>query len=354
VLLGSGCDLLLSLDRDDPPVDPPGDAGGEPNVAFVSSQFVIPGELGGAAGADAKCQEFAGAAGLEGTYVAWVSTAIASARGRLAAANPRGWVRLDGLPFADTVDDLANRQTLYPLRITETNVDIATTSDDTQLEVVTGTGPDGLQVPGSTCADFTSEAGVVVVGKADAGSLEWTFTGTVSCSTPLRLYCFGVDRHVAVAPQPESTRIAFVTHGDVSASGGVNGLDRACEDEAASAGLPGTFRAAVAHPPDSIASMFPTGDPWVRFDGVTAISADFSATPAPVVFDAGGGRQDSAVALYGASSWTAATSAAETCDNWTSRFGNVVAGSPTRSSPRAYTGDPQTCSLAYRVYCLQQ
>jgi len=91
------------------------DGGASPEAAFdqaiedLAVNFVFatstsyPADFGGLAGADAICNQHAGDAGLPGTYVAWLSTTTVDARDRLAGA--RGFVRPDGLPFADTVDD---------------------------------------------------------------------------------------------------------------------------------------------------------------------------------------------------------------------------------------------------------
>src|SRR5206468_3194505 len=74
-----------------------------PNYAFVTSQRV-PTRFQPLEVADSRCNDAAAAAGLPGEYRAWLSTAAHYARDRLAGA--RGWIRTDGAPFADTVDDL--------------------------------------------------------------------------------------------------------------------------------------------------------------------------------------------------------------------------------------------------------
>jgi len=162
LFLVCGCDLVFTLDRPAPDggtsdaADAPTDT---PNIAFVTSQRVAVGSLGGSDGADAVCQQLAADAGLTGTYVAWVSTTTQSARGHVEANNPRGWVRRDGLPFADTVDDIANLSTFYPLRITEGDDDIGLATDDRELDVATGSRPDGTLAAGNNCLDFGGSVG---------------------------------------------------------------------------------------------------------------------------------------------------------------------------------------------------
>src|SRR5689334_8488860 len=61
------------------------------NYMFLTS-FSFPSRaFGGVAAGDAKCAELAAAAGLPGTYRAFLSTAAESAKTRLAGA--RGWIR---------------------------------------------------------------------------------------------------------------------------------------------------------------------------------------------------------------------------------------------------------------------
>src|SRR5690606_4557544 len=90
----------------------PPDAAVPTNLVFVTSTTHEPASLGGLAGGDAICAARAEAAGLPGTYVAWLSTATVDARDRLGSA--RGWRRVDGEPFADTVEDLASGKIFYP------------------------------------------------------------------------------------------------------------------------------------------------------------------------------------------------------------------------------------------------
>src|SRR5690606_988458 len=61
------------------------------NIVFVTSTQHVAQDLGGLEGADRICADRAAAAGLPGTYVAWLSTRTVDARDRLAGA--RGWVR---------------------------------------------------------------------------------------------------------------------------------------------------------------------------------------------------------------------------------------------------------------------
>jgi hypothetical protein len=354
-----GCDLVWRVDSFGPPApivdaDAATDSTIPPNLAFVSSMKIAPGSLGGLAGADALCNQLAVAGGLEGTYVAWLSSTSASARSRLEATNPRGWVRPDGKPFADTTDDIAHGRIWYPLRITDTMLDLASTGLDSELTVATGTGPDGLLTTGKDCVDFTSSTGVTFAGAADGGVFTWTEDSMLACTMPARIYCFGVSRSAPITLQPESNRIAFVTLNDLAPLGGRAAMDNACKMEAASAGFTGTFHAAIPTSADTALSRFTLGTPWVRTDHVTAIGAD-GTFQAPIVLDSQGQPAVSTTVWAGAIALDARpATAAETCGNWTAYSASAVKiGVADRSGLEAFGGLTANCNSAHRVYCLQ-
>lgn len=83
----------VGLDVDVTPAPTPG------RLVFVSSPW-IPG--GGLADADAHCNADAMNAGRTGEFIAYLGTQAGSARTRLSDGAP--WVRLDGIPIADTTE----------------------------------------------------------------------------------------------------------------------------------------------------------------------------------------------------------------------------------------------------------
>src|SRR5437868_4155746 len=94
-----------------------------PNIVFVTSTRYTA-NLGGLAGADAICQAHATDAGLPGTYRAWISTAAEAPATRFGGA--RGWARVDGKPFIDTLADLFSRQQIFfPPLLNENGVNVA-------------------------------------------------------------------------------------------------------------------------------------------------------------------------------------------------------------------------------------
>ena len=69
-----------------------------PRIVFVTSS-TFEADLGGIAGADGKCQAAASAAGLSGTFYAWLSTSATSPSSHFTRAGA-GWARVDGKPVA--------------------------------------------------------------------------------------------------------------------------------------------------------------------------------------------------------------------------------------------------------------
>jgi hypothetical protein len=342
-----------------------GDDGGgsdePPNLVFVTSTTQAPGSLGGLAGADAICNQLAGSANLPGMYVAWLSDSMTSARQRLGSAS--GWARVDGKPFARTIDDLVAGKIWYPPRIDEHGYEHTDPTD----KVITATNPDGTADSARTCQDFTMPITTadLMAGSPSGGTVEWTTGGanlSVRCDFPARLYCFGVDRNTVVAPPTGSGRVAFVTTQTFGFSSmGIAKADTLCTNEAQSAGLTGMFKALLATTGASAASRFTlAGMPWYRTDGVL-LTDDLTNLAAPL--DVGAGKQYLADPL-GTAVWTgaatpeAAGSDSTTCLSWTNtNSGNAITGDPFVSST-AWWNTPITSacgvSQGHGVYCFQQ
>ena len=232
------------------------------NYAFVTSTDYDVIELGGVAGADAKCNERAQAAGLPGEYVAWLSSSTSNARDRLGTAS--GWVRTDRRPFAASADDLFVAKIRYPLAVDETGTNVASGV----RYVRTGTLADGTVSKDKHCADWSLDSGgAVEMGDPFTGNHRWSTLAAGGCTGKTPIYCLGKD-HTTPAPlEPVAGRRAFAS----SAEWVPNGLaqaDAICASEAAGV-LTGTYKALLATTTASAISRFTTTGPtWVRPDGV--------------------------------------------------------------------------------------
>lgn len=173
---------------DDPPPAAPADAGASTDastgtlMAFVSSETPT-GNLGGVTGADAICNKLAKAAGLPGTYVAWISTANVDAIDRVTGAGP--WQRVDGKVVAQNKAQLATGQLTNPLRRDEKGQTPSLAED----RVWTATGPNGKYVGGSDCGAWTG-TGNGHVGEAEHDGNKWTSLVDEACTEVNRVYCF--------------------------------------------------------------------------------------------------------------------------------------------------------------------
>ncbi len=153
---------------------------------FVSSQ-VVSGNLGGLSGADSLCGYWAGAAGLGGTWKAFLSTDSISAVARIAEAGPWYNVNRNILAFNNKngfVVGAVNRiRTEYNANVTG-NAWTGTRTDG---------ATDGIQHCGNwTTASQSSYASVGNPSRTVSNGPAWMNTGGAmpSCFSQQRLYCF--------------------------------------------------------------------------------------------------------------------------------------------------------------------
>lgn len=311
------CTLKLTVDTTVTAIFSP-----PPNIVFVTSTEHTA-NLGGLAGADAICAARATAAGLAGTYKAWLSTSTVSAKSRLGTAS--GWVRPDGKPVLSLISDIEKDKFFYPPALDEAGVNLGLAS------VRTCTDERGL-LPSdpaiTTCGDWTSDVDVEskyhYLGFSSSGSRNFTANSIANCAFSGRLYCFGIDRTAFVAPDPISTgRKAFTTSAYWKSGAGLSAADALCQAEASEAGLTGTFKALLAATGASAASRFAGNDtPWYRMDGLAlaASAHEFFAGPTiaiPPTLTAKGERVIGR-AWAGATSMVADGTDDRNCSNWTS------------------------------------
>jgi hypothetical protein len=157
----------------------PADGGASPSpmMSFFISSEGGSGDLGGLAGADARCQRLAAAVGRGSkTWHAYLSTdssgpaAAADARDRI---GPGPWYSFAGVKIAD---NLAALHDLDPNSVMN-RIDKATALDEkgnvvlgrgdtpNEHDILTGSNMDGRVVTGSTCGNWTSSG----TGKARVG-----------------------------------------------------------------------------------------------------------------------------------------------------------------------------------------
>lgn len=144
------------------------------------------GNLGGLVGADQKCNTAAEAAGLGGTWKAWLSDSNTNAIDRIAEVGP--WY--DIVPNETWVNQKVfnNKAGLAttPLAGIQNNEDGSFNSSGTS--VWTGTSVGGV-ASANHCLSWTSTSSIAVYGVAGKVNNGWTSYSTNSCSDTASLYC---------------------------------------------------------------------------------------------------------------------------------------------------------------------
>ena len=294
------------------------------NVAFVTSTLQSPMSFGSdLTGADAVCNTRAQAAGLTGTFVAFLSTSTVNARDRLAGS--RGWARIDGVPLLDQADDAMRGHLLSPLAIDElgnyAGADFVATGSTGTADVLGGW----------TCNDYTDGSAMVEGGVGNFTSGLWLMDNNQSCASMARIYCFGLGKTAPVAPPPVTGRLQFMTVESYVVDG--NGLataDALCNSEAQQGSLPGSYKALLATSTASAFSRFSAGSPWQRVDGMVLSPSlldleqnEMFTTPN---LSATGAAQGDIEVMTGIINPAQANTTGQACGDWTAPGGQGLTG----------------------------
>jgi cysteine-rich repeat protein len=164
----------------------------ESKRVFVTSEM-FDGNLGGLDGADQKCQMLADAAGLAGTFLAWISTNEGSPSTRFTQSTTP-YTLVDGTEIAPNWAGLIDGSLAAAINLTELgqpapigNTSCAGGGNPTVWSATTISG--GLA--GASCSNFTSTAGGGLWGHAGQFSGSWTsWCSGGLCSWTSPIYCF--------------------------------------------------------------------------------------------------------------------------------------------------------------------
>jgi hypothetical protein len=249
------------------------------NFVFLSSRGDYTSH-GGAVNFDVNCNELAKDAGINNetfdAYVAWVSDEDSLALDRL-GTTARGWVRLDGKPVVDTVEDLLAGKFLHTIRLDETGM-----LHDNEI-VGTGTLADGSAAP-DNCNNWQSEATGVLYdfayGKDSGGPTYWTESGVRPCNIGIQFYCFGKTFSEPIVPVPEEGKLIYLSEPYVP------NVDTT-PDEACAASAPsgaGEVLAMLAYRGKAGADVLSNETKYVRPDGqLVGLGAEIVEAAAPGV-----------------------------------------------------------------------
>lgn len=157
------------------------DAGPQGTLVFVSSTLSNA-NLGGLAGADTRCTTLATAAGLDGTWVAWLSNGDNGphAADRVTSAGP---FRLrSGEVIANSKLELLTGVLRHPINRDENGQPVVAS------RVWTGSGADG-RYSTNDCDKWRS-GNDGRVGETSSATATWTSAGVDGCGQQRRIYCF--------------------------------------------------------------------------------------------------------------------------------------------------------------------
>ncbi len=146
------------------------------------------GNLGGLAGADAKCADAASQAGLTGSFKAWLSTSGGTPLSRFTQSTVP-YVLTNGVQIASNWADLVDGVIDNPINVSATGQTIASGFAWTNT---TSAGSAKFANPSLSCSGFTqafaSDPGPVGI---NVGTLQaWTDHSTRTCNLSSHLMCF--------------------------------------------------------------------------------------------------------------------------------------------------------------------
>ncbi len=157
---------------------------GNSKTVFVSS-VNYSGDLGGPLGADQKCNGLAAAAGLSGTYMAWLGDSNTDPVRRFRRSN-NSYLLTNGNPIATDWADLTDGSITNSIFYTETGAARTIPSH----MVWTNAYTDGDTWNANDCANWTSTTGTGMLGNSGATGSSWAIASSATCSALHRIYCF--------------------------------------------------------------------------------------------------------------------------------------------------------------------
>ncbi len=145
-------------------------------VVFTTSKK-FPGNLGGLTGADAKCQAAAVAAGLTGTFKAWLSDATGSPSTRFVqSALP--YKLVDGTVIANDWADLTDGTLRAPIKLTELGTPAPTSAGCYSDNVWCNTSANGTNIGPNSCTNWTGVESGTLWGRFSVTDASWTTGGS--------------------------------------------------------------------------------------------------------------------------------------------------------------------------------
>jgi hypothetical protein len=329
------------------------------NRIFATS-LMMPGSLNrssgsGADAGDALCAAIAADAGLGNAsdFGAWLADSRGAPEARLGTSAFRGWVGLDGLPFADLAADLTAGRILYPMRTDE---------HGTTLPPYTGglwTGSGQLN-----CSDWTASSPPYTggIGSAGRGGMAWSTGSNTYCNATYRLACLEHRYNTPLPPRPGGRR-AFLSVTSVNGAMTVPGANTVCQNEARDAGLPNTFSALLRNGSSLGTGLGAAGGPWFRPDGVQLLATAqglFATDGGPNLMAPIGVTARGTYPNYASFAWTGGgldKTSTPDCQSWTTTDAGpypAIIGTGQEMGTTGISVLTSPCSSSWLLYCFEQ
>jgi hypothetical protein len=298
------------------------------NTVFISSA-VYPATLGSARAYDAKCNGLASAAGINNgpstMFFAWMSDNASNAVTQLSGA--RGFTRVDGLPFSDTVNDItSNHRIMYPISLDENGAFVPYSA---QPEVWTGTLEGGTV--SVHCTNWTG-VGSYQSGTSQGGPSSWTaFGSAAACNSTAHVYCFQNTRSTPLTIAVATGKLIYAAPGYVPSPTAPT-PDTHCNNNKPTGS--GAFKALISTTSAPAANVLVAATSYVNKDGqLIGTGAQIASGAVTGALKTGlwVGSTGNYISGFpnvwtGSPSPTQVGTLASTCNNWTGTAGNGTVG----------------------------
>lgn len=319
------------------------------NLVFVSSRSLSQ-TLGSLEAYDAACNEMGNAAGINNAagngFIAALSSSTSSLRQRL--GNARGFRRMDGRAFSDTLADLFDRALIYhAVRYNELGVSLI------DYEYATGTLLDGS--PGNTCLDWTSgSAPSATFGFTEGGPSGWTggILGSTCAASDEAILCMGNRKTAPLVLETFTGKRMWLSN--TAYQPGSMTPDAKCQSERP----PGVSAAVafVAYRDRPAAAALTPGANYVRADGqLIGSGADIASRRLLTgIWTTADGQHPATRVWTGANTPNDLAAADSNCSNWQATSGRALTGVTSLSSERFWAdGGTVDCSTPVLLYCVE-
>ncbi len=338
--------------------------------------------LSGLDAADAICNARAAAAGLDGSFVAWLSDDADDAYCRIhgltgkkagncgqaalpVSAGP--WFRTDGQPFSGGIGDLVTSRVIYhPVKTDEFG-----STFDLFEAYWTGTDQNGV-LELDNCSNWSDSTSAGTINFGGTYATVYRFTeglNTLSCSNDFHLLCLETGSN-NVSPAPADTGlIVFISStsgngnlGSWAQAGGETGIlagDNICQELASTSGLsnPGSFKAWLSDSTTDARDRLVSDGPWVRVDGVQ-VAANRSALISSWLQTSIAVTEEGDYVWRGV--WTGTlqggTKSASACSDWNLGIGSAGQhGDTSHIDAKNWTESPEppACNSSFGLYCFE-